>query len=438
MKGRCRSILIILLAVSLRVAAQVAVAPETTAIFGQPAMGQQAPNTILLGWGTGITYDSNAANSQPHTRDVQYTFYPLIGVKLARPRWDAALSFAPGLAYSTANLPQYQAVSFTSTAAFNYQASARLSFGLSNNFVSSSNPFNSLTTNSTSGQGITNTASTAVNYLPRINELAVVDAAYNVSARASLVASMSYNYLSYQHNNDIPNAAQPFETSTSTQASMGLHYSLSPKFSESMLYVAQFLSAGPGMINTLGQSIQYGLAYAPKSGLRVSGMIGPEFVENTYGVSAGDGNLANIIRENTSVWTWTGNLTVSQTLGKNQLSANAFRQLTTGTQYQGNVRGTTFRADFSRSLARKTDLAAFVSYNINQPVFLAQFAPRLSNNYASTGATLSRTIAEHWVVSCAYWYLFQNTPQSGQQLYSGDHNRVAVSLTYSLTRALPQ
>jgi hypothetical protein len=430
--------LIILLAVSLRVAAQVAVAPETTAIFGQPGMGQQAPNALLLGWGTGISYDSNALNSQPHTGDVQYTFYPLIGLTLARPRWGAVLSFAPGLAYSTANLPQYQAVSFTSTAAFNYQASERLSFGLSNNLVSSSNPFNSLTTNSTSGQNITNTASTAVNYLPRTNESALVDAAYNTSARSSLVASMSYNYINYQHNSDIANAAQPFQTSTSTQASMGLRYSLSPKFSESMLYVAQFLSAGPGMINTLGQSIQYGLAYAPKSGLRVSGMIGPEFVENTYGVSAGDGKLAKIGRENTSMWTWTGNVAVRQTLGKNQLSANASRQLTTGTQYQGNVRGTTFRADFSRPLARKTDLAVFGSYNINQPVFLVQLAPRLSNNYASTGATLSRTIAEHWLVSCAYWYLFQNAPQSGQQLYSGDHSRVAVSLTYSLTRALPQ
>jgi hypothetical protein len=377
-------------------------------------------------------------NRQPHLADTQYTFYPLIGLKLARPRWVAVLNFAPGLAYSAANLPQYQAVSFTSTMLFDCQASARLSFGLSNSFVSSSNPFNSLTTNLTSGQGITTTSTTAANDLPRTNELAVVNAAYSVGARTSLVGSMSYNYISYQHNNDVHDVLQLFQTSTSTQASMGLRYSLSPKFSESMQYVEQFLSAGPGMIKTLGQSIQYGFAYAPKSGLRVSGMIGPEFVENTYGVSAGGGNLANIVRENTSVWTWTGNVAVSQTFGKSQLSANAFRQLTAGTQYQGNVLGTTFRADYGRPLARKTDLAVFGSYNINQPVFLAQFAPRLSNNYASTGATLSRAIAERWVMSCAYWYLLQNTPRSGQQLYSGDHNRVAVSLTYSLTRALPQ
>ena len=132
MNGRCQSALIIFLAASLRLAAQVASAPETTAIFGRPSMGQQAPNTLLLGWGTGISYDSNALNSQPHTGDVQYTFYPLIGLTLARPRWNAVLSFAPGLAYSTANLPGHQAVSLTSTTAFNYQASERLSFGLFN------------------------------------------------------------------------------------------------------------------------------------------------------------------------------------------------------------------------------------------------------------------------------------------------------------------
>jgi hypothetical protein len=110
--------------------------------------------------------------------------------------------------------------------------------------------------------------------------------------------------------------------------------------------------------------------------------------------------------------------------------------LTTGTQYQGNVRETTLEADFKSRLARKADLVVFGSYNINKPVFLAQLAPRLSNDYASTGATLSKTIADHWVVSCAYWYLFQNNPQNGQQVYAGDHNRAAISLTYSLTRSL--
>jgi hypothetical protein len=434
------------------VAAQIAVAPEATAIFGQPTMSHDldvfvvfpraveelAPNTLLLGWGTVISYDSNILDSQPHTADVQYTFYPLIGLKLARPRWGAVLSFAPGLAYSTANLPQYQAVSLTSTVAFNYQASERLSFGLSNSFVSSSNPFNSLTTSSTTGQGTTNTASTAGNYLPRTNELAVVDASYNVSARTSLVGSTSYKYINYQHNSDIPDAVQLFQTSTSTKASIGLRYRLSPKCYESMRYVAQFLSAGPGMIKTLGQSIQYGFAYAPRAGLRVSSMIGPQFVENTYRVSAGGGNLANVVRGNTSGWTWTGNLAVSQTLGKNQISANASRQLTTGTQYQGNVLGTTFTADFSRPIARKTDFTVSASYNMSKPVFLVQLAPRLSNNYASTGVTLSRAIGEHWQANCTYWYLFQDSPQNGPQLYSGDHNRVAVSLTYSLTRALPQ
>jgi hypothetical protein len=246
---------------------------------------------------------------------------------------------------------------------------------------------------------------------------------------------MSYNYISYQHNDDIPNAAQPFRTSTSTEASMGLSYSVTPKYSESILYVTQFLSAGQGIIKTTGQSIEYRFVYAPKPGLRVSGMIGPQFVESTYGVTIGNGSIGKTVGGNASEWTWTGSLAVSQTLGKNQLSANASKQLNTGTQYQGNVQGTTFRANFSRPLARKTDLVVFGSYNINQPVFLVQLAPRLSNNYASTGATLSKTIAEHWVVNGAYWYLFQNT-QSGQQLYAGDHNRVAISLTYSLTRAL--
>ena len=422
---------------TLRLAAQTGVAPGAATIFGESSVNQQAPNTLVLGSGTGISYDSNALNSQPYMSDVQYTFYPLIGLKVARPRWGAVLSFSPGLAYSSANLPQYQAVSLTSTVGFTYQASARLSFKVSNNFVSSSNPFDSLTASSTTGQVPTNAGgSAAANYLPKTNELAVVDAAYGLSARTSLVASTSFNYLSYQHNSDISDSAQPFQTSTSTQASVGLSYSVSPKYSESVQYVAQFLSAGQGVIKTLGQSIQYGFVYAPSSGLKVSGMIGPEHVQNTYGFTAGNGNIASLLQANASGWAWTGNLAVSKTVGTNQLSANASTQLTNGTQYQGNVRETTFEADFKRRLAGKSDLVVFGSYNINKPVFLAQLAPRLSNDYASTGVTLRKTIADHWVVSCAYWYLFQNSPQNGQQVYAGDHNRAAVSLTYSLTRSL--
>jgi len=439
MKRVFNTVWLVMLLVSLRSAAQVAVAPEASTTFGEPSMSQQAPNTLLLGSGTGINYDSNALNSQPNRADVQYTFYPLIGLKVARPRWGAVMSFAPGLAYSSGNLPQYQAVSLTSSAALTYQASARLSFDISSHFVSSSNPFDSLTTSSTTGQGSTSAGSTgSANYLPQTNALAVVDAAYGLSARTSLVASTSFNYISYQHNSDIPDSAQPFQTSTSTQASVGLSYSVSPKYSESVQYVTQFLSAGQGVIKTVGQSIQYGFVYAPSSGLRVSGMIGPEHVQNTYAFAANNVNIASLIQEDASGWTWTGNLAAGKTVGKNQVSANASTQLTTGTQYQGNVRQTTFEAAFKRRLAVNTDLVVFGSYNINKPVFLAQSAPRLSNDYASTGATLSKTIADHWVVSCAYWYLFQRSPQSGQQVYSGDHNRAAISLTYSLTRSLRQ
>ena len=439
MKRIFNTVWLVVLMVSMRLAAQVAVAPEAATTFGEPSMSQQAPNTLLLGSGTGIGYDSNALNSRPNRADVQYTFYPLIGLKMARPRWGAVLSFAPGLAYSSANLPQYQAVSLTSRADLTYQASARLSFKLSSDFVSSSNPFDSLTTSSTTIQGSANaSASQSANYLPRTNSLTVVDAAYGLSARTSLVASTSFNYISYQHNSDIPDELQPFQSSTSTQVSVGLSYSVSPKYTESVQYVTQFLSAGQGVIKTVGQSIQYAFVYAPSSGLKVSGMIGPAHVQNTYAFTASNGNVANLIKEDSSGWTWTGNLAVGKTVGKNQFSANASTQLTNGTQYQGNVRQTSFEADFKRRLAGNADLVVFGSYNINKPVFLAQSSPRLSNDYASTGATLSKTIADHWVVSCAYWYLFQNSPQSGQQLYAGDHNRAAISLTYSLTRPFRQ
>jgi hypothetical protein len=417
--------------------AQVATAPAADLSLNGPAASRPAPNTLVLGSGTSVSYDSNALNSQPPTPNVEYTIYPQIGINLARHRWDALINFVPGFSYNSANLPQYKGVSLTSGITLQYRASQRLTLNFLNNLVSSTNPFASLTAGYQPGQGgAASPAGPALNYLPRTNENAAADMAYNLNAKTSLVASASYNYLDYQHDPNIPDAAQPFQQSTSTQVSMGLRRSSSPRYQASVLYGAQLFDAGQGLIKTVGQSVQYSLQYSPTASLRISAMAGPEYVQNTYGGVLGIGGGSNVFNQRTAGWTWTGSAGVAWTHGVSQLSASISKQLATGTQYQGNVEETFLNADFHRQLPGRTALTLFGGYNINKPVFLAQSAPRFSNNYLSTGAALSKTIGRYWNVGVAYWYLQQNSPQSVGSLYSGDHNRVAISLSYSITKPL--
>ena len=430
--------MLVLLLAAIASEAQVAVAPGPVLSLGSSALGQLAPNTLVLGSETSVTYDSNALNSIPATPNVQYTVSPQIGLNLARPRWDALISFVPGFAYSSANLPQYQAESLTSDISAQYRPTQRLTLNFLNNLVSSTNPFDSLTSGYQPGQsGVATGAGAALNYLPKTNEFASANTAYSLSARTSLTASASYNYLSYQHDANIPNAAQPFQQSSSAQLSVGLSRNSSPRYQGSVLYVAQFFDSGQGLIKTAAQSMQYALQYSPTATLQMSAMIGPECVRSTYARGLRGGGGIDFVNRRATGWSWTGNAGMTWTRGQNQLSASVSKQLSLGTQYQGNVQNIFVQADFHRKLPRRTDLDLFGGYSINKPVFLGHSVPRFSNNYVSTGAAFSKAIRTYWVVGVAYWYLFQDSPQStGSGFYSGDHHRLTVSLSYSIAKPL--
>jgi len=259
---------------------------------------------------------------------------------------------------------------------------------------------------------------------------------YSLSARTSLKMLASYNYLDYQNNPNIPPSAQLFQQSNSTQISVGLSHGLSPRASESFEYAGQLIDAGQGRVKTVGQSFQYAFQYNPTSSLQLSAAAGPEYVHSTYSGILGQDRGGSLGSQLTSGWTWTGNFIISERVGKNQFSASASKQLSMGNQYQGNVQQISVGAEMVRQMARRTELALFGSYSVNTPVFVGRNVPRLSNNYFSSGTTISKTIADRWVIACSYWYLFQNQPQGAVQLYSGDHNRVAISLSYAITKAL--
>ncbi len=404
--------------------------------LGDSGVSRQAPNTLLLGTGTGVSYDSNASNSQPPVSGVQYTVYPQIGLSLARPRWDALISVTPGISYGSSNIPQSQLLSLTSGVAVQYRASPKLLLSFLNNFVSSTNPFDSLSAGPVGNPG-TSLAGTSVpgDYLPRTNEHAAVGAVYNLSARTSLTASGSYNYISYQFDSSLPPEAQPFQQSAAGQWSIGVMRRSSPRYSGGILYVVQHINSGEGRIKTLDQSVQYSLQFAPTSTLQISGMIGPEYVRSSYAGILG-GAIAGLVNQRTAGWSWTGSAGATWTHGKYQLSGNAAQVLSMGNQYQGSVKQISISGDIHRRLTGRADLDVFGGYSINKPIFLAQSVPRLSNNYLSTGAQVSKTIADRWNLSCTYWYLVQSEPQGTNQLYSGDHSRVAITLSYSIAKPL--
>jgi hypothetical protein len=397
----------------------------------QPA-DQKAPNTLFLGSGTAAYYDSNATSSRPAVQNTQYVVYPQIGISLLRSRWDAAASVVPGISFSSADLPQYKGLSIASTGQIRYHLSARTTLTLVNYLISNTNPFNSLTFSSTPNAPSSTIANvSALNYLPQTNERASASAEYNLSRRMWLVGLLSYNYLSYQHDGNIPDAAQPFQQSNSGQVTAGIHRRVSHKYEDGIELSSQIFAAGLGRIRTLGQSVAYTARYAPTEQIQIAGTIGPQYVSNSFSGSLFAG--ARTIEQRTSGWTWSGSADITWVIRESRLTIGASKELNLGTQYQGNVDETTLTAAF-RHHFKQCDMAVFGGYTINQPVFYPHLATHLSNNYVSTGIVMGKTIAHTWNISAGYWYLLQNSPATLGPTYYGDHNRVAVSLSYSIAK----
>jgi hypothetical protein len=385
-----------------------------------------------------MTYDSNAGNTQSPSPLTQYVVSPQFGLQMMRTRWQLSATYIPGLSYSNSSSPMYRTVSQLAIISFQYNATQRLSLGFQNSLVSSSNPFDSLQASTISPQlGSVHTAdATTWDYLPKTNEQFSAIATYHINPRSIFTVGTVYQYVSYPDNGSSPSLLLP--KSTSGQVSLGLTRSFSPRLSSGGQYMAQRLDSGNGQIVTDSQTMNYVVQFAAKPNLMVSGTIGPQYVHTQYLTQGPGGLLIDFLNANGRGWSWTGGATVSWTGHRSTVVASLTRQLSLGNQYQGNTRLTAANVQVQYQLPKRTLLNAFAGYNINQPLFSTKFTSRFSNNYLSSGAGLSRKLSEQWTLGLTYWYLTQNQSTTAVQshYYSGDHNRVALSLSYVIAKPI--
>lgn len=402
---------------------------------GQP----QAANTLLLGVGTSTTYDSNAGNTQVPTPLTQYVVSPEFGLQMTHARWQLSATYIPGLSYSNSSSPMYQSVSQIAGISLQYNVTPRLSLGFQNSLVYSTNPFDSLQASTILPQvGQQHTANTATwDYLPKTNEQFAATASYSLSPRSVFTLGTGYQYVSYTGNSGSSQNLL-FPQSTSGQVSLGLTRNFGPRLSSGGQYMAERLDSGNGQIITESQTMNYVVRFAAKPNLLFSGSIGPQYVRTDYLLAGTGSALISFLNANGTGWSWTGGANLTWTGQRSSIVASLTRQLSLGNQYQGNTRLTAANLQFQYQLPKRMLLDAFAGYNINQPLFSTNSNSRFSNNYLSTGAGLSRKLSAQWTIGLAYWYLAQNQTASAVQntYYSGNHNRVALSLSYLIAKPI--
>ncbi len=428
------------------IASQSSQAQSTTGIPMTPittmsAGGQQPPagsSVLVLGAATSVSYDTNALDTQKPVPATQYTFYPQIGLNTTGARWASSLTYMPGLSYSSSDIPSYSSISQMLDATLQYRATRRLTLQLRNYFLYSSNPFDSLRGGSVIPPvgGANGPTMVAGDYLPQTNEQATLSAAYELTARTSLQMTGAYTYFGYQNNAADP-ASVLFQQSSSGAFTFGLLHAAKARYSYGVQYIGQLLDAGSGSIRTQAHAIGYQFQFSPKPNLQLSAMIGPQYLDSTYRLQSGAGTLALFPNGQNAGWSWMGAGTISWTRQGNGISASIIRQLSIGNQYQGPVRQILANVQVHRQIGSTTVVNAFAGYNINEPPFSAKSIARLSNNYFSAGAGINHQFNKKWVLGVTYWYTMQDRPLSvDQAFYSGDHNRVAVSLSYVIAKPI--
>jgi hypothetical protein len=421
-------------------AQSVTVGSGAVGILGsQPGQSPQTANALFLGVATSVTYDTNAANTQSNVPSTQYTLYPQFGLSVTRPRWTSLVTYSPGVTYSNTSAPSYNAVSQIFGAAFQYRVTKRLTISLFNSFLSSTNPFDSLRATSVLPQFGTLSTPTAVpwDYLPTTNEQAAVDATYNLSARTKIQVGAAYNYQGYQGSSAGNLADNPFRQSTSGQLTVGLFRASGPHYTSGLQYTAQTIDAGHGIVRTGAQSVGYQLQYSPRPSLALSAIIGPQYLDTTLKLPLTTGSVTTLPNQHEAGWSWMGGTTLSWTGRHSGVSASLIRQLSAGNQYQGAVRQILANLQFQQQLAKQTTLSTFVGYDINEPPFAGGTAARLSNNYLSAGTGVSQKFGDKWTLNMTYWYLSQKRSlRSDHAFYSGNHSRVAFSLSYLIAKPI--
>jgi hypothetical protein len=401
--------------------------------FGSQA---QTANTLLLGSETSVSYDSNALNTKQGTQDFITALYPHIGISIVQPRWQAMVTYIPGLSYSSANINSYDLLSQSFGATYSYRTSKRLTLNLRDSFSSSSNPFDSLRNSSALPQfGLLNTQTTlSWNLIPKTIEVAEAEVAYQFTARDSGFVRANYQYLNYQQLSGSSSQPPLSQQSNSGTMAVGMSRQLSTHSSTGFQFVSQILDYGPGAVRTTAETLGYFVQTSLTRGISVSGIIGPQYVSsNVTGLA---GQLLPNNAGSAAAWSWMGGGTISWTGKRNGMMASLIRQIGTGTGVQGNVRQMIANLQLQHKIGKRSAASIFATYNVNDPLVAGQLGLVSANNYLSVGTQISRSITDRLTFGFTAWAVRQGGGSSGNPFYSGNHNRAGFSLSYQLTKPL--
>jgi hypothetical protein len=305
-----------------------------------------------------------------------------------------------------------------------------------NSYSFSSNPFDALRNTAVLPQFGTLQTPTYIswNNIPKTIEVAGVTATYDLNTRTNVYASADYQYLGYQNIETTTNALASPQQTQSGSLGLGISRQVSARYSGGLQYMLQVLDYGNGEVHTTAHSLEYQAKIVVKPNLSISAVIGPQYLDTTHGSLLGAGNVAD--GDRAAFWSWIGGVTLTWSGRHDGLGASIIRQVNTGTGFEGNVQQVVANIQVHREVTKRSAVSVFANYTMNQPLVPGKLLTSLSSHYLSAGIGYTLNFSNRLTFGATYWAIRQGGAGTLNPLYSGDHDRMAISLSYQVTRPL--
>jgi hypothetical protein len=385
----------------------------------------QKSNIVSFGLSASTVYDDNGDNVNNRANWLS-SFVGDLKLDLTRPRWNLMLGYQPGYSYNS-ETTQYDQFSQSQLFSLQYKMSPRLSFSLRNQFSRISNPQQSITANSSSQLfGVIeqpNPTGIGQNVI-QTNEQAGIDAAYRLDARSTVGVGGGYSLLQAKD----PGATVFLQDSATPSANAFYSRQITPRQTTGVQYRWQRIDAQGGLIRTTSHSVLVFHSVNFSRHMSASIFGGPQGTET---FRAG----APAVLSNPLTWSWSAGGSFDWRGVRNAINASVVHQVSDGGLLGGVVRLTNLGGGFNRRLSANSTLHVAANYARNR-AFDLLVSPAATGDYVITTADYHRTLGRRFGMSLTYSHVQQTRTPTLPSVVQGDHNRVAIALSYSFERPI--
>ena len=386
------------------------------------------PDTFTAGLTLSSDFDDNALNDNLHKQNnVLTVIAPNVGWTLFRTRFNWTLDYQQGLSMSQPETV-YNSRSYVLSTALEFRMSKRLALRAREGFLESNNPFDRLLGSQiASGTTVVDRPNNSILTPEQTSsEQAGLDLTYALGRHSTITASGSL----FNVSRTALSGTEGLGSISSTSGHLSYSHQMSPRRWAGVDYGVQRLISRAPWSHALVESVFYTETRMFTSNSMLSVFAGPErtFTRDEFSRFPPAGSTA----ESRLSWNWAGGATYCWKDAHSNLIGSFSRRISNGEGLFGIVRTSNLSTQYRHQIARGWKAELLASYDHERTIGLMP----AGLSYVSAAGGVTRTLTRALSLEIRYWRIHEFLDGTGSGTLLSDHNRMSVSLTYTLNEPI--